>query len=528
MVKTSSAKQYVAPISSSLRTITQCQSDRHISIDDSSGSTNNRTIDDYYSLAYADGSSTFQFRYWLMFLILGLAQASDAIEANLMNFLLASEEFKNDILLNDLKGNGAMLAASCYGGMLVGGIVNGAYGDQLGRRPTLLTGLLMVSTASITSVFVPNVQVFCVLEFISGVGIGTLIPSITAIATEAAPSTHRGMFVTFVTSFWTVGTIYMALIAFMMFGLNKMSWRLLILVSTIPSVSALILAYFFVPESARYLASQGNTKAATKAANRVAKSMNSSLTYLREEEINYYHNKHTQSSSYTMGDLTLKAIDNFKYVYGTVLRPSTLTLQFLWIMLSAGQGLCTWINTLFVKLHMDYIYLHCLLFALANIPGNIFAGLLIDKIGRKILITASMLLASVSLDLFAFEAAKVDTNDFLITISACLFHTFLIVALCAQSVITGETFPTLVRNTGMGVCLASGRIGALSLQYVSGGLSDNPSLLLYIVSIIVAIGSIAPWLLKQDDMSNMSLSDDGGLSSFNHIQSSAVRLGKLT
>ena len=33
--------------------------------------------------------------------------------------------------------------------------------------------LLMVSTASITSVFVPNVQVFCVLEFISGVGIGT-------------------------------------------------------------------------------------------------------------------------------------------------------------------------------------------------------------------------------------------------------------------------------------------------------------------------------------------------------------------
>ena len=153
-----SAKQYIAPISTSLRTV------HH----ETEENLKNRTIDEYYSLSYENSSHTFQCQYWLIFWILGLAQASDAIEANLINFLLASDEFKSSILHDDLKNNGAMLAASCYAGMLFGGIVNGAFGDQLGRRPTLLTGLCLVSVSGVASVFIPNVQTFCVLEFISG------------------------------------------------------------------------------------------------------------------------------------------------------------------------------------------------------------------------------------------------------------------------------------------------------------------------------------------------------------------------
>lgn len=119
-----------------------------------------------------------------------------------------------------------------------------------------------------------------------------------------------------------------------------------------------------------------------------------------------------------------------------------------------------------------------------------------------------MMLTSLCRDLFAYTASQPVPSNYFVTLTASAYHTFLILALCTQSVMTSEMFPTSVRNTGMGICIACGRVSEMLTQYLGAGLHDHPAALLYIVSLIMLIGSSIPFLLKQEDMTGSILKDD--------------------
>merc|ERR1719410_1148360 len=294
-----------------------------------------------------------------------------------------------------------------------------------------------------------------------------------------------------------------------MFGIYHVSWRFVVIITNVKQMLATVMVYLFVPESARYLAMQGRHKDAAKAANTIATALNTSAPKLEEEEVRvryFFVIKNVTDRSFKK--VSLEAWTNIKKLYSPSLRRQTLVLNFVWFTVSTAHGLCTWINTLFVTLGMDHIYLHCLFFALANVPGNIFAAILSDNVTRKTLLISSMVLTSVCLNFFAYASSQPNPSNFYVTLSACAYHTFLILTLCTLSVMTAEIFPTSVRNSGMGICIAYGRISEMITQYLGAFLSENPSLLLYIVSLIMVVGSLGPFIISQDDMSGSSLKDD--------------------
>ena len=106
-----------------------------------------------------------------------------------------------------------MLAASVFGGMLVGGLVVGTLGDWKGRRPMLICGLCLNMIAGILSALSPDVFVLTFLRTIAGVGIGATVPPLFTLVAELAPPTKRGFCVTFCASFWMVGSVFVALVA---------------------------------------------------------------------------------------------------------------------------------------------------------------------------------------------------------------------------------------------------------------------------------------------------------------------------
>lgn len=74
---------------------------------------------------------------------------------------------------------------------------------------------------------------------------------------------------------------------------------------------------------------------------------------------------------------------------------------------------------------------------------------------------------------------------------------------------TSELFPTTVRSTGMGVCAASGRIGAMMAQFVNGALVGRPVRLLVVASVTLAMGAMTPFLLPhRGDMTGRPVEDD--------------------
>ena len=53
-----------------------------------------------------------------------------------------------------------------------------------------------------------------------------------------------------------------------------------------------------------------------------------------------------------------------------------------------------------------------------------------------------------------------------------------------------ENFPTEIRTSAMGVLAASGRIGAISAQFVNGSLEENVPLLLFVTSGCMILGGV--------------------------------------
>ena len=390
-------------------------------------------------------------------------------------------------------------------------------------------GLVIDTIAGIGSALSPNFQIMAFFRFAAGLGVGTIFSSLIPLATETAPPSKRGIYVTFVSSFFTIGTIFVAFTALHMFGgdkennnydEDKFTWRRFLLISTMPCLVATIMVYMYVPESARYLALQNRLEEACREANRVADSMCYKGPMLEVEEIIHHYQKSKHQN--TEEDMIVEAEEEeiasssrrrriwqiIQEVMITLLKPyskelraQTFLLQLLSFSMSFGAGLNTWINAIFKQIHLSNIYMHSIYFALANIPGTIAAGLFIDRMGRKPLLVSSMILSSISLWVFANNL----DNDLIVTISACSFHGFLVIARCTFICVNSELFPTEIRGTGVGICAAVGRLASMAAQFVNGSLVDRPNALVSVSSISILSGACFSMFLV--DMSNQPLSD---------------------
>mmetsp|Transcript_45185 Transcript_45185/g.96136 ORF Transcript_45185/g.96136 Transcript_45185/m.96136 type:complete len:527 (-) Transcript_45185:14-1594(-) len=477
-----------------------------------------RSIDEFYNVAHEQGNSGGRFHYWLLFLALGVANSGDATEIGCMNYILSHPLFKEEILAyrtvavgeEDYGGRGAAVASSIFAGMLFGGVITGAYGDRLGRRPTLLAGLFLNGCSGISSSLAPTAAVMCLCRFCAGLGIGAVLSSLITLASELSPSAHRGWYITFVGGFWTLGSCFIALLAYILFGLNNYSWRIFVLIAASPTLLGGVLVWALVPESPRYLALHGRYEEAAKVANDVAGAMGYVGTEITVKEIRD-HFGHMADSKHGPSLEDKQAMKKIGELYRKDLAFTvTIPLQIVWISMSFGSGVCTWITKLFEEIGLSNIYLQSLYFALANIPGNLAATFLVDRVGRKALLFGSMAMASLSLGLAAHGASKADAGQLQVIISSCSFHSFLVMGWCALSVMTSELFPTSIRGTGMGVCAGVGRLAGILVQYVNGAFIDKPLVLLLTAASCLMTGAFAPIVLKMPDMTDKHLSEIPG------------------
>mgnify|MGYP005844232839 CR=1 FL=1 len=521
-----------------------------------------RSMDAYLEDAYQQDSSTplaycyrKQRKYWAIMLSLGIANSSDASEILCLSYMISDKTFIDNILMNS-EWRGGMLAAAVFLGMLLGGLIVGSLGDFKGRKKCLLFGLILNMTAGLLSACAPNVFVLTLLRMVAGVGIGSSVPPLFTLVAELSPPSQRGFFVTLCASFWMVGSVFVALVAILFLKhdndpgegsqkgttflktLMPARWRQFAFACALPSALGSVLVHYLVPESPRFLALRGKYEEATHSVNILVASLNFLGPLLETWEIedkfgeasrssaNYHPARSSHDGDFNSESslsITLQwiriALADFwistNKLYKPDVQSTTLPLQMVWFSLSFGSyGLMTWINTLFFAVHLEDVYFNALLFALANLPGNLLTGYLMDRIGRAKLLVGSILSASMSLLSFALFASATTNetappNTYGIVLSACSFQCFTIAAWNTIDVMTSELFPTTVRSTGMGVCAASGRIGAMVAQFVNGALVDRPVRLLVVAAVTLGMGSLTPFLLpRHGDMTGLALAED--------------------
>ena len=128
------------------------------------------------------------------FAVLALA-VFGAMNANLMITSLLVEISTDLDISVAVAGQLATATFAAWGTSVV---ALGPLSDSFGRRPIALAGLLLIAGSLFGSAFAPNIEVFLVLRVLTGLGAGTLPPSLVGAISEVISPERRA---------WAVGAL---------------------------------------------------------------------------------------------------------------------------------------------------------------------------------------------------------------------------------------------------------------------------------------------------------------------------------
>ncbi len=393
--------------------------------------------------------------------ICGAGWAADAMEVLIIAFVIPAV-MKEWGLSSQQAG---VLGTAIFVGMLLGAWFWGTLSDYIGRKWGFQLTVLVDSVFGFLSALAPNFPLLVLLRALTGFGVGGTLPVDYAIFAEYLPREKRGRYLVLLESFWALGTIVAAGLAWLL--VPRLGWRWLLAVSALPGA----IVYFirrYVPESPRYLLITGREQEALTVLNQIAEENGASVRFQALQPA-------TRTTRVTVAAL-------WKRPY---LR-TTLMLWVVWFTISLGYyGVFIWLPRIFVQQGFTFLrtYQNVFLMALAQLPGYFSAAYLVERWGRKPTLGSYLILSGVFTYLFAMATSLTG-----ILAAAVWMSFFNLGAWGALYAYTPELYPTEVRTTGMGWASGMTRIAG-ALAPTLGGyllpLSLTLALTVYAVAFLV-------------------------------------------
>lgn len=122
---------------------------------------------------------------------------------------LKSLGLSGDALLNQ----GLNLMNVQMGGMLLGGILWGIYGDKKGRKSVLFGSILLYSAANALNGFVTNMDQYWLLRFLAGIGLAGELGAGITLVNETLPASKRGIGTLIIAGVGAAGAVFAPIVA---------------------------------------------------------------------------------------------------------------------------------------------------------------------------------------------------------------------------------------------------------------------------------------------------------------------------
>lgn len=344
-------------------------------------------------------------------------------------------------------GQIGLLGSSGMLGMIFGAALSGMAADKWGRKTVVMWTLVIFGIASGLSGFAMNYPMLLVLRFCTGFGLGGELPAASTLISEFSPKKIRGRNVILLESFWAWGWILAALVAYLLIPVY--GWRMAFWVGSVPALFAAYLRRA-VPESPRFLEATGRGAEADH------------LIRKMEEEANLdgypEADPSEEKTKQVIARLSLGELWSKKYVR------STFVLWVIWIGINFGYyGFVLWTPSLLVAQGFALVksFQFTLIMCLAQLPGYFSAAYLVEKIGRKKVLT--IYFAGTAAAAWLFGHADSTSQ---VLLYGSLLYFFSLGAWGCVYAYTPEVYPTVARGSGTGWAAAFGRIGAFAAPLV--------------------------------------------------------------
>ncbi|MFK5952605.1 MAG: MFS transporter [Desulfobacterium sp.] len=324
-------------------------------------------------------------------------------------------------------------------GMSIGSFFLGGAADSIGRRPTLIGclvvmsgGMLLVSTAA-------NPFQLCVWRIIVGLGIGGMLSCTNAITAEFSNSRHRSLCISMIAVGYPLGGLFGGFFASRLLGIYD--WRSIFYLGAIVTVLLLPVVYFLVPESVHWLARKQPLCAMdriNKAMKRMGHPSISALPKICETE-----------RKKSIGDIFSPSL----------IRPTLLLTLAYFLHITTFYFILKWSPKIVVDLGFSASMAGTVL-VWANLGGVLGGGLfgfLATYIDLKKITVSVLILACIFVSVFGHTPPELNYLRLLAALGL-FFGNAGVVALFS---ILATAFPTHARAAGIGFVIGMGRLGAV-------------------------------------------------------------------
>ena len=324
-------------------------------------------------------------------------------------------------------------------GMVVGTLTVGALTDILGRRKVMLGSIIWFSLAMGATALAPNPDVFGLMRFVTGLGLGGVVPTAIALTVEYAPAHRRNFHNALMFSGFSIGGVLAAVLAINL--LPAHSFQTMFWIGVAPLFLVVPLAYKFLPESVSFLVARGRHQEAGKLAARYGIPLEAAVTDAGQ----------TGQARPAAGALAVLFSRN--RFAATVLFG---VASFFGLLLV--YGLNTWLPQIMrvAGYPLGSALRFLLVLNIGAVVGTLLVSILADRFGSKPVTTAAFAVAAVAIYSLSLEPT-----------SAVLY---LLIALAGfgtigtQILVNGYVatyYPADSRATALGWSLGVGRLGAV-------------------------------------------------------------------
>ncbi len=394
---------------------------------------------------------------------LGITWILDGLEASLVANLAPSLQHADAL---GLSGAQIGFANTLYLlGQVIGALVFGHLTDRLGRKRLFLVTLTLYLVATAASGLSPNYEVFLVLRFFAGAGIGGEYSAINSAIDELVPARIRGQVDLGINGSYWIGVALGAGLTLIVLDPNIMplsiGWRLAFGLGALLGIGILFVRRD-MPESPRWLLNHGHVQAA--------------ITTVENIEAQVQGPR----GAVAMVKLKIKGPVGFRHLIHTLVkRYPRRTILGLSLMLSQAflyNSIFFSYGLILEKFHgvaAGRVGVYIVPFAIGNFTGPLLLGRLFDHWGRRVMIPATYALSGVLLLITGalFLAGTLDA----VTQTICWSVVFFVASAAASSayLTVSELFPVELRGMAIAVFYAFGTLVGAGAPLLFGMIVDT-------------------------------------------------------
>jgi MFS transporter, putative metabolite:H+ symporter len=353
-----------------------------------------------------------------------------------------------------------LVGSSALAGMGVGSWCWGWIADRWGRRVVFASTILMFSLFTGVAGLAGSLGFLIGARFLTGLGLGGMVPIDQALVTEYAPARIRGRVAAMLPLCWPMGYFTAAGMALLL--VPQVGWRWLFAIGVLPALLSFAIRRR-VPESPRWLASQGRHEEARESLAFVG--VNDQLLEQARRELAAVPPRPA------VRDATFR--DLFTPPYAR----RVIHTWLLWFCSNfAATGFSIWLPTIYAQyyhIELSRTLLYTFIVAGTQVVARICAFSLIDILGRKTMIVIAYGVAGCAA--LAFTQSVTETS---LLINAMVYAFFQDIGNLAMTVYTPEVYPVRIRGKGAAIAMGWGRFGGMVSPVVAGVLIGSGSLIL--------------------------------------------------